>query len=120
MSIFQQERDSFGRWIDALFVQEEHGLTNFLTDRFHLLFMPLALLVTVSGRDAFAQVGKMVPYESHAIPQLSGKFAHRGDVLVTGQHLLQALLDALTVEWCELASQRADPASGALGWHRSL
>ncbi len=83
MPILQQERDSFGSRIDALIVEEEHGLMNFFTDRSHSLFMLLALLVTISGRDAFAQVGKMIPYEVRTIPQLSGKLAHGGNVLVT-------------------------------------
>ena len=74
--------------MDALSVEEEHGLTNFFTGRSHSLFTPLALLGKISGRDAFAQVGKMVSYEARTIPQLSGKFDNGGNLLVTGQHLL--------------------------------
>jgi hypothetical protein len=83
MPILQQKGDLFGCWIDALIVQEEHGLKNFFTGRSHSLFMLFALLGTISGRDAFAQVGKMIPYEIRTIPQLSGKLAHGGYVLVT-------------------------------------
>ena len=41
---------------------------NFFTGCSHSLFMLLSLLGKISGRNVFAQVGKMVPYDIYTIP----------------------------------------------------
>jgi hypothetical protein len=60
MPIIESYKDLPSTWIDTLFVEYKHHLTNLFTICVYSLFIVLSLLSKISSRYLFAQISKML------------------------------------------------------------